>query len=118
MKESKWIESLMTNRQSRKQYEQLIYDLKRGRYREFESSDSYKVGLNAIVIVTKGKGRREVFQRIEHHLADSGSINKWGDIYLYDKDDLFQNVNGYPQRFKPTSHRILIDTNVVDVTND
>lgn len=119
MKESKWIENLLTNRTSKKKYEDLIYRIHKGQFRELSPSDSFKIGLDIVVIETKGNGKREVFQRVAKHKADTGKISDtWGDIFIYDQHEAFGRINGYPKRFKPTSHRILVDTHVIDVTND
>lgn len=103
---SKFIFNLHTSKKTSNDYIHFICEVSHGRYREFTKDDSNKTGIRVAMIVTKGKGKREIFQEILHCYGDTGKIsNSIGNIYLYGRDGL-----DYPRRFKITSHRLLVDT--------
>lgn len=104
MKESQWIESLGISRKKKELGEKLLNDLKKGCFERFDAKDSYRLRVPAILIKTKGKGKREYLDEVIVGVADVGAIGYyWGDIYFYEPSRGY----GQPRRFKPSSDRIL-----------
>lgn len=103
---SQFIKELKTNKQSREELDQFKKE-EMLNYRQFTSYDRYKIGLNVVFFETKGKGEREVLQKIHYCKGDTGLIGEyWGEIYLHG-DGL-----SLPRKFKLKSHRILIKKDI------
>ena len=99
MKDKPFLERIKSNRKSKSELD----NLDKSSYREFKKEDSYKIGLDVIYFETRGKGEREVLQKIHFCKGDTGKIGEtWGEIYLYNESLRL------PRRFKIKSDRILI----------
>lgn len=104
--DSRFINNLKSSRKSQSDLLHLMLDITKNRYRELTPEDSNKTNLKICYIETKGKGKREILQKVHHCKGNTSKIgNYWGEIYLHDG-----NFSPHPRRFKVHSHRILIDT--------
>lgn len=106
MNDSKYIANLKTSRRSYNLWKELMDNIHDGRYERLSSKDSFKIGIPVVLIITKGKGNREVIQDIQYLYGDTGNIGKcMGEIYIYDKEKRV----AYPRRFNRLKDRILKD---------
>ncbi len=100
MLKSPFLENLKANKKSKEELEEFKKELIE--YQELSKDDSNKIGLNVVYFETKGKGAREVLQKIHRCKADTGKIGEsWGEIYIYNDEIRL------PRKFKINSHRIL-----------